>query len=33
MERVIELPLTPDEAAEFKRSAATVRADLEKLKK
>ncbi|OGI46145.1 MAG: malate dehydrogenase [Candidatus Muproteobacteria bacterium RIFCSPHIGHO2_01_FULL_65_16] len=33
MERVIELPLTPEEAAEFKRSAATVRADIERLKK
>ncbi|OGI46660.1 MAG: malate dehydrogenase [Candidatus Muproteobacteria bacterium RBG_16_65_34] len=33
MERVIELPLTAQEAAEFQRSAGMVRADLEKLKK
>ena len=33
VEQVIELPFTPDEAAEFKRSAAMVQADLERLKK
>lgn len=33
VEKVIELPLTPDEMAEFKRSAAMVQADLERLKK
>ena len=33
VEKVIELPLTPDEAAEFKRSAAMVQADLARLKK
>jgi malate dehydrogenase len=33
MERVIQLPLTPAEAAEFARSAEHVRADLERLKK
>ncbi len=33
VERVIELPLTPDEMAEFKRSAAMVQDDLERLKK
>ena len=33
VEKVIELPLTPDEMAEFKRSAAMVRADLARLKK
>jgi len=33
MEQVIELPLTAAEAAEFKRSADAVRADLAKLKK
>ena len=32
MEKVIELPLNAQEAAEFKRSAETVRADLAKLK-
>ena len=33
VEQVIELPFTPEEAAEFKRSAAMVQADLERLKK
>ena len=33
VEKVIELPLTPDEMAEFKRSAAMVQADLARLKK
>jgi len=33
VERVIELPLTAQEAAEFRRSSETVRADLAKLKK
>ena len=33
VEKVIELPLTPDEMAEFKRSAAMVQADLAHLKK
>lgn len=33
MEKVIELPLNAQEAAEFKRSAESVRADLVKLKK
>jgi malate dehydrogenase len=33
MERVIELPLTPDESSEFNRSAAMVRTDLAHLKK
>jgi malate dehydrogenase len=33
MERVIELPLAPSEKAEFERSTATVRADIEKIKK
>ena len=33
VEQVIELPLNPEEAAEFKRSAAMVRADLDRLKK
>ncbi len=33
MERVIELPLTPQEATEFRKSAESVRADLAKLKK
>jgi malate dehydrogenase len=33
VEQVIELPLTPEEAAEFKRSADMVRADLARLKK
>ena len=33
VEQVIELPLTPEEAAEFKRSAAMVQADLDRLKK
>ena len=32
MERIIELPLTPDEAAAFKKSSDMVRADLERLK-
>ena len=32
MERVIELPLAPAEAAEFKKSAGMVQADLERLK-
>jgi len=32
MERVIELPLAPAEAAEFKRSAGMLQADLERLK-
>jgi malate dehydrogenase len=32
MEGVIELPLTPQEAGEFRRSAESVRADLAKLK-
>ncbi|MEK7190735.1 MAG: malate dehydrogenase, partial [Pseudomonadota bacterium] len=33
MERIIELPLTPEEAAAFKKSSDMVRADLERLKK
>jgi len=33
VEQVIELPFTPEEAAEFKRSAAMVQADLDRLKK
>jgi len=33
VERVIELPLTTQEATEFRKSAETVRADLAKLKK
>ncbi len=33
VEKVIELPLTPDEMAEFKRSAAMVQTDLAHLKK
>ena len=33
VEKVIELPLTPEEAAEFKRSAAMVQADLDRIKK
>ncbi|MHB8536309.1 MAG: malate dehydrogenase [Sulfuricaulis sp.] len=33
VEQVIELPFTPEEAAEFKRSAQMVRADLDRLKK
>ena len=33
VERVIELPLTTQEAAEFRKSSETVRADLAKLKK
>ena len=32
MERIIELPLTPDETAAFKKSSDMVRADLERLK-
>lgn len=32
MEKVIELPLTTEEAAEFKRSSESVRKDLERLK-
>ena len=33
VEQVIELPLTPDEATEFKRSAAIIQADIARLKK
>jgi malate/lactate dehydrogenase len=33
VEQVIELPLTPEESAEFMRSAAMVQADLDHLKK
>ena len=33
VERVIELPLTPEEAAQFRQSAATVRKDLERLQR